>query len=221
MTRRVKGRTLLFARRRLILARGPFSPHAHVPHPPRQAIIMAGGAGTRFWPRSRVHMPKQLLALSGRRSLLQETVARVSPPIRRDRVLVVTARAQARAVARQLPSLGRGALLVEPEGRNTAAAIALAALHVARRAPEAVLAVLPADHVIDDLPAFRRDLALALEVAEQSGALVTIGVPPTHVETGYGYIRVGAPLPGTRGRGLHPSRQIPPGLRSRVPWDLA
>src|SRR6266852_8691709 len=126
-----------------------------VPHLPRYAVVMAGGAGTRFWPRSRVHTPKQLLALRGGRSLLQETVARVSPPIRRERVLVVTARPHARAVARQLPRRGRSTLLVEPEGRNTAAAIALAALHVARRAPEAVLAVLPADHVIDDLPAGR------------------------------------------------------------------
>src|SRR5207247_627803 len=111
-----------------------------VPHRPRYAVVMAGGAGTRFWPRSRVHTPKQLLALRGGRSLLQETVARVSPPIRRDRVLVVTARSHARADARQPPPRGRGALLVEPEGRNTAAAIALAALRVARRAPEAVLA---------------------------------------------------------------------------------
>src|SRR6266566_4605047 len=173
-----------------------------VPHLPRYAVVMAGGAGTRFWPRSRVHTPKQLLALRGGRSLLQETVARVSPPIRRERVLVVTARPHARAVARQLPRRGRSALLVEPEGRNTAAAIALAALHVARRAPEAVLAVLPADHVIDDLPAFRRDLRLALEIAERSAALVTIGVAPTHAETGYGYVRLGAPLPGaTRSAG--------------------
>ncbi len=161
---------------------------------------MAGGAGTRFWPRSRVHTPKQLLALRGGRSLLQETVARVSPPIARARVLVVTARAHARAVARQLPRLGPGAVLVEPRGRNTAAAIALAALHVARRAPDAVLTVLPADHAIDDLATFRADLRVALGVAERTGALVTIGVTPTHAETGYGYIRLGAPLPGTRGR---------------------
>src|SRR5947209_19271645 len=147
MARRVKGRTLLFPRRRLIIARGR-RPATLVPHAPRYAIIMAGGAGTRFWPRSRVHTPKQLLALRGGRSLLQETVARVSPPIRRERVLVVTARPHARAVARQLSRRGRSALLVAPEGRNPAAAIALAALHVARRAPEAVLAVLPADHVI-------------------------------------------------------------------------
>src|SRR2546425_10443579 len=129
-----------------------------VPHLPRYAVVMAGGAGTRFWPRSRVHTPKQLLALRGGRSLLQETVARVSPPIRRDRVLVVTARPHARAVARQLPRRGRGALLVEPEGRNTAAAIALAALHVARRAPEAVLAGRPAGHVVRGPPPLPRRL---------------------------------------------------------------
>src|SRR5207244_12455340 len=116
-----------------------------------------------------------------------------------ERVLVVTARPHARAVARQLSRRGRRAVLAEPAGRNTAAAIALAALHVARRAPEAVLAVLPADHVIDDLPAFRRDLRLALEVAERSAALVTIGVPPTHVEPGHGYIRPGRARPGTHG----------------------
>src|SRR5256712_38570 len=187
-----------------------------VPHLPRYAVVMAGGAGTRFWPRSRVHTPKQLLALRGERSLLRERVARVSPPIRRERVLVVTARSHARAVARQLPRRGRGALLVEPEGRNTAAAIALAALHVARQAPEAVLAVRPADHVIDDLPAFRRDLRLALEVAEQSAALVTIGVAPTHAETGYGYVRLGAPLPGTNRRGAGAAESIEKPERARA-----
>src|SRR2546428_1181165 len=187
-----------------------------VPHLPRYAVVMAGGAGTRFWPRSRVHTPKQLLALRGGRSLLQETVARVSPPIRRERVLVVTARPHARAVARRRRRRGRSALLVEPEGRNTAAAIALAALHVARRAPEAVLAVLPADHVIDDLPAFRRDLRLALEVAERTAALVTIGVPPTHAETGYGYIRVGAPLPGAHGQGAWAAEFIEKPERARA-----
>src|SRR5207249_11182474 len=89
-----------------------------VPHLPRYAIVMAGGAGTRFWPRSRVHTPKQLLALRGERSLLQETVARVSPTIARERVLVVTGRAHARAVARPLRRLGPRALPVEPAGRN-------------------------------------------------------------------------------------------------------
>src|SRR5947207_5819967 len=99
MARRVKSRTLLFPRPRLIMARGR-RPATVVSHPPRYAIVMAGGAGTRFWPRSRVHTPKQLLALRGERSLLQETVARVSTTIRHERVLVVTARPHARTVER-------------------------------------------------------------------------------------------------------------------------
>ena len=131
-----------------------------VPHAPRYAVVIAGGSGTRFWPRSRARAPKQLLAILGGRSLLQDTVARISPPLRRDRVLVVTGRAHARAVRRQLPRLAAGSVLVEPEARNTAAAIALAALHIARRAPDAVMAVLPADHAISRLGLFRRDLAL-------------------------------------------------------------
>jgi mannose-1-phosphate guanylyltransferase len=161
---------------------------------------MAGGSGTRFWPRSRVRVPKQLLAIVGTRSMLQETVARVSPPIARDRVLVVTGRLHARAVRAQLPRLPAEGVLVEPEGRNTAAAIALAAVHVARRDPDAVMAVLPADHAIGGLATFRADLRLALDLAAGTGALVTLGVPPTYPETGYGYIRCGAPLRGADGR---------------------
>src|SRR5437773_10892362 len=103
-----------------------------VSHLPRYAIVMAGGAGTRFWPRSRVHTPKQLLALRGGRSLLQETVARVSPPVRRDHGLVVTARAPARAAARPLARRGRAARLVAAEGRGPGAGSARPAAH---RAP--------------------------------------------------------------------------------------
>jgi mannose-1-phosphate guanylyltransferase len=166
-------------------------------------------------------VPKQLLPILGRRSLVQETVARVSPPIDRRRVLVVTGRVHARTVRRQLPRLRRAAVLVEPEGRNTAAAIALAALHVARRDPDAVMAVLPADHAIDGLPAFRRDLSLALDVAERTSALVTIGIVPTHAETGYGYIRVGAPLPGTRGRAARAAGFVEKPDRARAEALLA
>jgi mannose-1-phosphate guanylyltransferase len=161
---------------------------------------MAGGSGTRFWPRSRARAPKQLLPILGGRSLLQETVARLTPPISRRRLLVVTGRAQAGGVRAQLRQLPPGAVLVEPEGRNTAAAIALAALHVAQTHPDAVMAVLPADHAIAPLATFRADLALALDVAERTGALVTFGLAPTHPETGYGYIRPGAPVRGGRGR---------------------
>jgi len=145
-------------------------------------------------------VPKQLLRIFGARSMLQETVQRAARLVPRGRVLVVTSRAQARAVRRQLPGLAADHLIVEPEGRNTAAAIGLAALRLARLAPDAVMAVLPADHAIPDGSAFRRDLALALGLAERTGALVTLGVTPTHPETGYGYIRTGDSVAGTRGR---------------------
>jgi mannose-1-phosphate guanylyltransferase len=157
---------------------------------------MAGGSGTRFWPRSRSRVPKQLLPILGGRSLLQETTVRLTPPIPRRCVLVVTGRAQAAAVRRQLPRLPAGAVLVEPEGRNTAAAIALAALHIARRDPSALMAVLPADHAISPVATFRADLTLALDVAERTGGLVTLGLPPRYPETGYGYIRPGEPIRG-------------------------
>jgi mannose-1-phosphate guanylyltransferase len=160
---------------------------------------MAGGAGTRFWPRSRGHTPKQLLPILGARTMLQETVARVAPVVGRARILVVTARAQAPTVRAQLR--GRGpALLVEPAARNTAAAVALAALTVARRAPTASMVVLPSDHAIGRLATFRADIRRAIEVAERTGALVTLGVEPTAPETGYGWIRVGSPVRRAGGR---------------------
>jgi mannose-1-phosphate guanylyltransferase/mannose-6-phosphate isomerase len=160
---------------------------------------MAGGSGTRFWPRSRARVPKQLLPILGGRSMVQETVARLGPLIARDRVLVVTGRLQAGALRAQLPRLGRRAVLVEPQGRNTAPAIALAALYVARHAPDAVMVVLPADHAISPPAVYRADLRVALGIAERTGALVTFGIPPTHPETGYGYIRPGAAI-GNGGR---------------------
>jgi len=173
-----------------------------VQHPHRYAVILAGGSGTRFWPRSRIRAPKQLLPILGQRSMLAETVERVSPPVARNRVLVVTGRVHAAAVRRALPRLPRAGLLVEPQPRNTAAAIALAALQIARQDPNAVMAVLPSDHAIGDVGLFRRDLALALDIAARTSALVTIGIPPTHPETGYGYIRLGDVVRGTRGRAL-------------------
>lgn len=163
---------------------------------------MAGGSGTRFWPRSRSRLPKQLLAIAGRRSLLAETLARIAPLVPRARTLVVTGAAHASAVRREASGVPRGNVLVEPQARNTAAAIALAALRIATSAPRAVMAVLPADHVITDAAAFRATLARALDVAEQRDCLVTLGVTPTRPETGFGYIQVGPPLEGG-GAGVH------------------
>lgn len=181
----------------MMCGREPDSPVARTP---RFAVVLAGGAGTRFWPRSRVRSPKQLLPIVGGRSMLQETVARVTPPIPRTHVLVVTSRQQARAVRAQLPTIAPRRVLVEPEGRNTAAAIAFAAVRLAREAPNALMAVLPADHAIADVARFRADLRLGFAAAEQTGALVTFGLEPSYPETGYGYIRAGAPLAGNDGR---------------------
>jgi mannose-1-phosphate guanylyltransferase len=145
--------------------------------------------------------------------MLQETVARVTPPIPRTHVFVVTSGQQARAVRAQLSTVTPRRVLVEPEGRNTAAAIALAAVRLAREAPNAVMAVLPADHAIADVARFRADLRLGLDAAEQTGALVTFGLEPSYPETGYGYIRAGAPLAGNGGRRRHPAGASPPSSR--------
>lgn len=166
----------------------------------RYAVVMAGGSGTRFWPRSRQRTPKQFLPIVGGRSMLQETVARVEPLVGASRVVVVAARSHASAVRAQLPRLPARNFLAEPVGRNTAAAIALAALVLERRTPGTSMVVLPADHAISAHAVFRADLRLALRVAERTGALVTLGLPPTHPETGYGYIRPAGAMAGTRGR---------------------
>jgi mannose-1-phosphate guanylyltransferase len=159
--------------------------------PRRYAVIMAGGHGTRFWPRSRRHLPKQLLPIAGQRTLLQETARRLLPAFPWQRMLVVTSREQGLEVRRQLPSLPANHVLMEPMGRNTAPCIALAAEWIAAREPDAIMAVVPADHVIDSSTALRRALRAACGLASQTDALVTLGIRPTRPETGYGYIEVG------------------------------
>lgn len=152
---------------------------------------MAGGAGTRFWPLSRRAKPKQLLPIASERTMLQDTAARLFPLIPAERIVVVTGHEHAAAVRRQLPNVPRANILIEPIGRNTAPCIALAAEWIHRRAPKSAMAVFPADHAIRDPGAFRRTVKRAFGIAESDGALVTLGVRPTHPETGYGYIKVG------------------------------
>ncbi len=152
---------------------------------------MAGGQGTRFWPRSRSRVPKQLLRITGRRTLLQETARRLIPLCSWRRLLVVCAAAHAAEVRRQLPRVPADQLLIEPTGRNTAPCIALAAEWIAAHVDDAVMIVAPADHVIQDDGELHRTLRAACVVAAERDCLVTLGIEPTRAETGYGYIEIG------------------------------
>ncbi|PWT86010.1 MAG: mannose-1-phosphate guanylyltransferase [Acidobacteria bacterium] len=152
------------------------------------SVIMAGGRGTRFWPLSRSQRPKQLLKLLSRKSLIDETAARVLPISGRDRTLIVTVTEQLYAIRKELRTLPRKNFLAEPEGKNTAPCIGLAALEVTARNPNAVMIILPADHWVADVAAFQRTLKAAVELAISRDDLVTIGIQPDYPETGYGYI---------------------------------
>ncbi|PIU45449.1 MAG: mannose-1-phosphate guanylyltransferase [Ignavibacteriales bacterium CG07_land_8_20_14_0_80_59_12] len=158
--------------------------------PELYAVIMAGGVGARFWPTSRERMPKQLLKIIGKESLLQSTFDRIGSLVPPERTFVVTNESQLESVLAQLPQIPRANFLVEPVGRNTAPCIGLAALHVKRLNPAGVMVVLPADHRIEDEPLFHRAIETAARVADESAALVTIGIHPTRPETGYGYIQI-------------------------------
>lgn len=166
-----------------------------VPANDRYVIIMAGGRGERFWPLSREKTPKQLLRLLGKESLLQAAVERVLPLAPLANVLVITNAAQAPEVKKQLPKLPAENLIVEPMGRDTCAAVTLGAAVVGARSTTAVMAVLPADHVIPEPKKFQQVLADAFDLAGRGQVMVTIGIQPTEPATGYGYIRVGEPLP--------------------------
>ncbi|MDO8562505.1 MAG: sugar phosphate nucleotidyltransferase [Candidatus Limnocylindria bacterium] len=158
------------------------------------ALVLSGGAGTRLWPRSRLARPKQFLDLVGSRTMLQDTVERVAELIPAERVFVVAPPEHRALIHEQLPELRADHLVVEPYPRGNAAAIglAMAALHAFD--PEAVVAVLPADHVVTKPQAFR-EVLIAATVAAEADYLVTIGVEPTGPDTSFGYIEAGEPLP--------------------------
>jgi mannose-1-phosphate guanylyltransferase len=165
----------------------------------RFVIIMAGGKGERFWPVSREKNPKQLLALLGDRSFLQEAVDRVLPLVPLNNVLIITNGAQAPHVRKQLPKLPKDNVISEPIGRDTTAAVTLGAALVGARSTTGVMAVLPADHVIPDEKKFQQVLGDAFDLAGRGQAIVTIGIQPTEPATGYGYIAVGEALPPPQG----------------------
>ena len=161
-----------------------------------QPVILCGGAGTRLWPLSRELFPKQLLSLVGEHSLLQNTLGRLGNVSTEDPLIICNEQHRF-LVAEQLLEAGyrHGGIMLEPVGRNTAPAIALAALHIASRDPDAILLVLPSDHVIANVAAFEQAVTTAANLADQ-GRLVTFGIVPTSPNTGYGYIERGEPLEG-------------------------
>jgi mannose-1-phosphate guanylyltransferase len=159
-------------------------------------VILAGGRGTRFWPLSRKKRAKQLLALDGKKTMIQQTVARLLPMAKPSKFWVVTNEDLRAAIAKQLPGLAKGQLLAEPVGRNTAPAIGLAAFLLSREDPTAVLGLFPSDHVIGDEKRYRETLQRGIKIAASGANIVVLGIRPTRAETGYGYIEAGGAYQG-------------------------
>jgi len=164
-----------------------------------RALILAGGSGTRLWPLSTDDRPKPFLPLSGKTSLLRETFDRAARVTGEDNVLFSARASHAPHLGREFPGLSAGRLVLEPERRNTAPAIALAALAVSEEDPDAVLVVLPSDQAVQDADGFHRALSLAVEGARAGDAFLTLGIPPSRPETGFGYLEAGRETsPGVR-----------------------
>lgn len=156
----------------------------------KTALIMAGGRGERFWPRSRINMPKQFLSLTDDgKTMIQLTVERILPIVDMEDIFIATNRRYKKLVREQLPALPEENILCEPVAKNTAPCIGLGAVHIAKKYKDAVMFVLPSDHLITHSQIFRRTLQDAAKAAEQGPNLVTIGITPTYPETGYGYIK--------------------------------
>ena len=163
------------------------------PNPHFYPVILAGGRGTRFWPLSRKRRAKQLLALDGKQTMIQQTVARLAPMAAPSRFWIITNDDLRPAILRQLPKLHAKQIIAEPVGRNTAPAIGLAAFLLLRHDPDAVLGLFPSDHVIADPGQYRATLAKGMEIAAAGQNIVVLGIRPIRPETGYGYIEAGAP----------------------------
>ena len=167
----------------------------------RYALILAGGSGQRFWPLSRDALPKQLLRLFGDKTLLELTLDRLEGVVPRENILILTNSQQEQAVRDLVKGLPAENIVAEPEKRDTAPAIALAVGLIVRRNPNATMMVLPADHLIQDVAEFQRVLGAAMDAAEHSNSLVTIGIKPTWPCPSYGYVERGrsVPIPGIKG----------------------
>jgi mannose-1-phosphate guanylyltransferase len=173
------------------------------------AVVLAGGSGTRFWPRSRKARAKQVLQLDGERTMIQQTVARLDDVMENHSVWVITNDLLCSTIADQLPDIPRERLLCEPESRNTAPACALAAFLLEREDPETVIGIFPSDHTIGNVARFHMILRAGIKLAASGPKIVVLGVPPTRDETGYGYIELGAAVtPTTVGGEAIPVRRV-------------
>jgi mannose-1-phosphate guanylyltransferase len=159
-------------------------------------VILAGGRGTRFWPLSRKKRAKQLLALDGKKTMIQQTVARLLPLAPPKQFWIVTNDDLRPAILKQLPKLPKPQVLAEPVGRNTAPAIGLAAFLLLREHPEAVIGMFPSDHVIADEESYRATIERGAEIAAAGENIVVLGIRPNRAETGYGYIEAGSTFKG-------------------------
>jgi mannose-1-phosphate guanylyltransferase len=176
---------------------------------PFAAVVLAGGSGTRFWPRSRRARAKQVLQLDGERTMIQQTVARLDDVMQDHAVWVVTNDLLYDIIAEQLPDVARDRILREPESRNTAPACALAAFLLERDDPQTVIGIFPSDHTIGNVARFHMILRAAIKLAASGPKIVVLGVPPTRDETGYGYIELGAAVtPTTVGGEAIPVRRV-------------
>ena len=159
-------------------------------------VILAGGRGTRFWPLSRKRRAKQLLALDGKQTMIQQTVSRLLPLASGSRFWVITNEDLRREVSRQIPKVSKTQIIAEPVGRNTAPAIGLAAFILMRNHPDAVIGLFPSDHVIGDEKRYREVLERGIAIAASGENIVVLGIRPTRAETGYGYIEAGSLFAG-------------------------
>lgn len=153
------------------------------------AVIIAGGIGTRFWPLSRKQRPKQFLPIISEKTMIEETIQRISPLLSYSNIYTIANQKQTHTLKELLPEIPSVNFLVEPQGRNTAPCLLLATGHIYLKNPESVMAVLPADHLIKDGSYFLKKLKAAADAADKSNSLITFGIPPTHPSTGYGYIQ--------------------------------
>jgi mannose-1-phosphate guanylyltransferase len=154
------------------------------------AVVMAGGVGSRFWPRSRQENPKQLIQIFGENTMIQDTVSRLEGIIKHENIFIITNQIQKPSILNQLKNIPNENIIAEPFGKNTAACIGLASILIHNKSNDAVTIVLPADHLIKDVKQFQTTLLNAAEFAYKSDGLLTIGINPTRPETGYGYIQI-------------------------------